>query len=72
MSEIGTEVRRYVELTPVGRGVREKGLCPFHQEATPSFHVDHEHGLFHCFGCGVGGDVQAFTALVKERGLSCR
>ncbi|HUH07140.1 MAG TPA: DNA primase [Egibacteraceae bacterium] len=41
-------------------GARLKGLCPFHQEQTPSFTVDQAQGLFHCFGCGEGGDVYAF------------
>ena len=40
-----------------------KGLCPFHTEKTPSFHVNREKGFFHCFGCGTGGDVVKFTEL---------
>ncbi|MCS6867416.1 MAG: DNA primase [Thermus sp.] len=52
-------VSRYVVLKPAGRG-RWKGLCPFHQEKTPSFYVDEEKGLFHCFGCKAGGDLFAF------------
>ncbi|HEY7368435.1 MAG TPA: DNA primase [Thermoanaerobaculia bacterium] len=38
-----------------------KGLCPFHNERTPSFHVDRDKGLYHCFGCGAGGDVIHFV-----------
>lgn len=43
------------------------GLCPFHQEKTPSFKVDPEVGLYHCFGCGEGGDVFGF--MMKTEGL---
>src|SRR5258708_25468878 len=42
-------------------GARYKGLCPFHQEKTPSFHVDAEKGFFKCFGCGKAGDVITFV-----------
>src|SRR4030067_99688 len=42
-------VSRHVALKKAGRYY--KGLCPFHQEKTPSFHVDREKGLWHCFGC---------------------
>lgn len=42
-------------LKPTG-GTRYKGLCPFHKEKTPSFHVDTSNGLYYCFGCGAGGD----------------
>jgi DNA primase len=41
-------------------GSRLKGLCPFHQEKTPSFTVDPGRGVWHCFGCGLGGDVYKF------------
>lgn len=44
-----------------------KGLCPFHGEKTPSFHVNAEKGIFKCFGCGEGGDVFAFVQ--KTKGL---
>ncbi|MEE3853409.1 DNA primase [Gordonia sp. LSe1-13] len=45
-----------------------KGLCPFHDEKTPSFHVRPNHGHFHCFGCGEGGDVYSF--LQKQEHVS--
>ncbi|BDG16887.1 DNA primase [Thermus brockianus] len=57
-------VSRYVVLKPAGRG-RWKGLCPFHQEKTPSFYVDEEKGLFHCFGCKAGGDLFAFVERIE-------
>jgi DNA primase len=47
-------------------GTSYKGLCPFHSEKTPSFHVNRDKGFFHCFGCGVGGDVFKFLEL-QER-----
>ena len=43
------------------QGVRWVGLCPFHDERTPSFSVDGQEKLYHCFGCGVGGDVIKFV-----------
>ena len=43
-----------------------KGLCPFHDEKSPSFHVRPNHGHFHCFGCGEGGDVYAFIQKVEH------
>ncbi len=45
-----------------------KGLCPFHNERTPSFHVTPSKGFFKCFGCGVSGDV--ITFVMKNKGLS--
>lgn len=52
-------VGAYVELHRAGKHF--KGRCPFHGEKTPSFHVSPERGTFHCFGCGVGGDIFSFT-----------
>jgi DNA primase len=46
-------------------GKEYKGLCPFHAEKTPSFHVNPEKGIYKCFGCGEGGDVFAFIQKVK-------
>ena len=59
-------ISEYVDLKPSGKNY--KGLCPFHNEKTPSFIVNQEKGIFHCFGCGVGGNV--FTFLMKLKGLS--
>ena len=50
-------------------GVTWKGLCPFHGEKTPSFHVNGEKGFFHCFGCGLGGDVFKFVELYDKVGF---
>jgi len=55
-----------VHLKPAGKGF--KGLCPFHEEKTPSFMVSSEKQLFHCFGCGEGGNV--FNFLMKYEKLS--
>ena len=50
------------------RGNKHVGLCPFHSEKTPSFTVDDEKQLFHCFGCAVGGDI--FTLVMEKENLS--
>ena len=60
-------VQEYVPLKKVGRTY--KGLCPFHSEKTPSFHVDPEKGFFHCFGCSLGGDVFKFLELHEKLGF---
>jgi DNA primase len=49
-------------------GVNNQGLCPFHQEKSPSFNVNSARQIFHCFGCGVGGNV--FSFLMRMEGLS--
>jgi DNA primase len=55
------------ERVPLRRaGVGWKGLCPFHGEKTPSFSVNDEKGFFHCFGCGVAGDVIKFVELYDK------
>ena len=48
------------------RGTNLQGPLSFHGEKTPSFHVDPEKGFFHCFGCGVGGDVFKFLELHEK------
>ncbi|WP_028661099.1 DNA primase [Nocardioides insulae] len=60
-------VSQYVTLTRAGTGSL-KGLCPFHDEKSPSFHVTPNRGFYHCFGCGEGGDVIDFV--MKLDGLS--
>lgn len=52
-------VGRYVDLKRSGASY--KGLCPFHNEKTPSFYVSPSRGSYHCFGCGNGGDVFSFV-----------
>ena len=56
----------YVELKPSGQNYI--GLCPFHNEKTPSFTVSRSKGIFHCFGCGVGGD--AITFIMKKENMN--
>jgi DNA primase len=65
--KIDEVVSSYVTLRNAGGGSM-KGLCPFHDEKSPSFHVTPSRGFFHCFGCQEGGDV--FTFLMKIDGLS--
>jgi DNA primase len=55
----------YVQLRRAGADSM-KGLCPFHDEKSPSFHVRPNHGHFHCFGCGEGGDVYAFLQKIEH------
>ncbi|MCG7579529.1 DNA primase [Mycolicibacterium sp. OfavD-34-C] len=55
----------YVQLRRAGADSL-KGLCPFHDEKSPSFHVRPNHGHFHCFGCGEGGDVYAFLQKIEH------
>src|SRR5512143_1010636 len=50
------------------RGRKHVGLCPFHSEKGPSFTVDSEKQLFHCFGCGIGGDV--FTLVMEKENMT--
>jgi len=64
-SAIDDVVGDYVQLKNAGGG-QKKGLCPFHDEKSPSFHVTPSKGFFHCFGCQVGGDVIAFIMKLEH------
>ena len=66
-ADIVQVVQEYVSLKKTG--ATYKGLCPFHSEKTPSFHVNRDKGFFHCFGCGVGGDVFKFLELQEKLGF---
>ena len=75
MDDINEEIRRradivevvgqYVALRPAGPG-RWKACCPFHDEKTPSFNVSQDKGFYHCFGCGVSGDVFKFVQQMEN------
>ena len=65
-SDIVDVISGYMTLQSKGRNYF--GLCPFHQEKTPSFSVNPEMQIFHCFGCGVGGNV--FTFIMKMEGIT--
>jgi DNA primase len=65
-AEIVDVVSEYVSLKPSGKN--HKGLCPFHQEKTPSFSVSAEKQIFYCFGCSAGGNV--FKFLMEIEGIS--
>lgn len=63
-SDIADVISGYVNLKKAGRNL--VGLCPFHNEKTPSFSVSPENGFFHCFGCGAGGDVITFIKRIEN------
>jgi DNA primase len=65
-SDIVAVVSEYVHLNKKGKSFW--GLCPFHSEKTPSFHVDPDKQIFRCFGCNKGGDV--FSFVMEKKGLS--
>ena len=64
-NDIVDYVSQYVKLRKNGRDYT--GLCPFHKEKSPSFHVNQEKQLFHCFGCGAGGNLVQFV--MRSEGL---
>lgn len=63
-NDIESVVSPYVSLKRRGKNLI--GLCPFHNEKTPSFTIYPESGSFYCFGCGVGGDIFTFTKLIEN------
>lgn len=66
---IDAVVSEYLQLRPGGGG-NLKGLCPFHDEKSPSFHVSPAKGLYHCFGCQEGGDTVDFVMKVEHLSFS--
>jgi DNA primase len=64
-ADIVDVISGYTQLKKSG-GTTFKGLCPFHSEKTPSFSVDQAKGLYHCFGCGEGGNVYTFIQKVES------
>ena len=64
-ARIDDVVREYVTLKSAGGGSL-KGLCPFHDERSPSFHVTPSRGMWYCFGCGEGGDVLSFVQKIDH------
>jgi DNA primase len=64
-ARVDAVVGEYVSLRNAGGG-SQKGLCPFHDERSPSFHVTPARGLWYCFGCGEGGDVISFLEKVEH------
>lgn len=68
-TRIDEVVEQYVTLKNAGGGSR-KGLCPFHDEKSPSFNVRPSVGSYHCFGCGAGGDVFKFVMEIEGLGFA--
>src|SRR5712691_5690476 len=64
-SPVADVIGEYVELRPAGGG-SFKGLCPFHDERTPSFTVTPGRGLYFCHGCHEGGDVIRFVMRIEH------
>jgi len=63
-ADIYSVISNYVKLKKTGRNYT--GLCPFHKEKTPSFTVDTSKQLYHCFGCGEGGDLISFVEKIEN------
>ena len=63
-NDIVDVISQYVNLKRSGRNYF--GLCPFHNEKSPSFSVSPDKQIFHCFGCGVGGNVYTFLTKIEN------
>ncbi|MDR0405853.1 MAG: DNA primase [Clostridiales bacterium] len=63
-NDVVDTISRYVQLKRSGTSM--KGLCPFHREKTPSFHVSADKQFYHCFGCGKGGNVISFVMQMEN------
>ncbi len=63
-TDIADVISSYVQLKKAGRNL--VGLCPFHNEKSPSFSVSRENGFFYCFGCGAGGDAITFIRKIEN------
>lgn len=68
-ARIDEVVEQYVTLRKAGAD-SSKGLCPFHDEKSPSFHVRPSQGFYHCFGCGASGDVFTFMREIEGLGFA--
>ena len=66
-NDIVSVVSSYMALKP--KGANHFGLCPFHQERTPSFSVNADKQMFYCFGCGSGGNVLTFVMQIENMGF---
>ena len=69
-ADIVKTIGEYVRLKRLGTTGRYVGLCPFHQEKTPSFSVNQTRQFYKCFGCGKGGDVFRFLKRLKASRFS--
>ena len=61
---ISSLIENYVSLKRSGKGFI--GICPFHEDKNPSFHINEDKGIYHCFGCGAGGDIIGFLMRYKN------